>query len=592
MDFRRLFDIPSYQLAKYPQKVALAELVDHHWKKYSTRDCIDNINAYAAGLLDLGVKKGDRIALLAFSGSATWVILDLAIQQIGAISVPIHGTAVSETIQYILKHSESKICLTSTQEGYEQVQSLKPQLPDLKTIYTFRKVNALPSCQDWKTIPNEQHLATFQTFKAAIHEDDLSTIIYTSGTTGKPKGVMLTHKNLVSNIKSIIPLIPVNCDSTTFSMLPLSHIFERMVSLTYLVVGASLYFSSDINRFREEIREIRPHYFTAVPRILEKMYEEILSYGLSKGRKGKGLLRWALKIGEHYEEQKLRNLSYWFSLKLASLFIFRRWRKTLGNRVQGIVVGAAPLQEKLARLFSAAGLEVREGYGLTETSPVVSFNRFEPGMSKFGTVGLPIPGVEVKFAKAPEGQDGEILVRGPNVMKGYFKDEGSTKEVLDSFGWFHTGDTGHIVDGRFLKITGRQKDLFKTSSGKFVAPAIIETKLKSSPYIEECMILGYGKPFVTAIIIPSIPVLKNWCEEHNVHWTAPEFMIINPKVEKRMQEVVDRVNQNLEVHEQIRKFQLLHEPWTIASGKVTPTLKPIRSIIESQYAKEIENMYS
>ncbi|MCB0706089.1 MAG: long-chain fatty acid--CoA ligase [Saprospiraceae bacterium] len=591
MDFRRLFDIPAYQLTKYPQKVALADLVDHHWKTYSTQDCINEINSYSAGLLDLGVKKGDRIALLANNGSAIWMHLDLAIQQIGAVSVPIHGTALPETIQYILRHAEARICLTYDMQAFRQIEGFKSQLPDLKAIYTFFKTDDHPSCADWKTTPNEDHLATFQTFKAVIHEDDLSTIIYTSGTTGQPKGVMLSHKNLVSNIKSIIPLIPVNCDSITFSMLPLSHIFERMVTLTYLVVGASLYFSSKLEDVQEEIKQVRPHYFTAVPRLLEKMYEEVLSFGLSKGKKSKRILRWALKLGENYEEQKMRKLSFWIRMKVASVLVFRPWRKALGNRVQGIVVGAAPLQEKLARLFSAAGLDIREGYGLTETSPVVSFNRFEPGMFHFGSVGLPIPGVELKFAEAPPGQDGEILVRGPNVMLGYYKDEAATKEVINSDGWFHTGDTGKIIQGRFLKITGRKRDLFKTSSGKFVSPQLLETRLKSSAYVEECMIIGYGRPYVTALIIPSMSVLKNWCLENNVHWTAPAYMIINPKVEKRIAEIVEEVNDGLESHEKIRKFHLLEEPWTIASGKVTPTLKPIRKEIESQYAEEIKTLY-
>jgi long-chain acyl-CoA synthetase len=327
MDFRRLFDLPAYQLARYPQKVALAEKIDHQWQTYSTAECVQEINSFAAGLIDLGVKKGDRIALLASQGSARWMILDLAIQQIGGISVPIHGTAVPTTIQFILKHSEARMCLVHEPELYQIMEELNPQLPSLKSIYTFHQEPNIPSCENWKTPPTEEHLATFQTYKAAIHEDDLSTIIYTSGTTGQPKGVMLSHKNLISNIKSIIPLIPVNCDHTTFSMLPLSHIFERMVTLTYLSVGASLYFSNPQEKLTEQMQEIRPHYFTAVPRILEKMYELILTSGLSGGLRRKRLLRWALKLGEHYDERKMRNLRYWFSLKLCSALVFRRWRR-------------------------------------------------------------------------------------------------------------------------------------------------------------------------------------------------------------------------------------------------------------------------
>jgi long-chain acyl-CoA synthetase len=593
MDFRRLFDLLHYQLARYPQKVALAHKHNHRWQTYSTKASIEIINQASAGLMQEGLKKGDCAAIMTHQGSAIWNLLDFALQQIGVVVVPIHATIHARDMEYILKDAEVKCCFCGSLDLYEKVEKSRHQLPHLKKSFLFGpNPEGIPSFQDLLIEPEEKHLAAFQTFRAVIHPDDPATIIYTSGTTGKPKGVVLSHHNIVSNIKAIISLIPVNCDQTTLSYLPLSHVFERMVTYTYMAVGASLYYAESLDKLQENMQEIRPHYLASVPRMLEKMYERILQSKLRLGKLSKRILNWAIALGERFDERKQRNLFYVLQLRLASILVYSRWRRSLGGRVLGIVVGAAPLQEKLARLFSAAGIDIREGYGLTETSPVVSFNRFDPGLNRFGTVGIPLPGVEVMIDEPNENGNGEIWVKGPNVMKGYHKQPEETAAVMTQDGWFKTGDVGRMVDSRFLKITDRKKDIFKTSSGKYIAPQSIENLLKTSEYIEQCLVVGYRHSFVSALIVPSFPVLEAWCEENNVHWTAAQYMVINPKVEELMQSVIEELNEQLEPHEQIRKFLLLYEEWLVKDGEITPTLKPVRAIIEQKHEEKIKQLYT
>ena len=460
MDFFRLFDILAYQQAKYPQKVAIAHRNNLGWKAFSTQDCILECHRIAAGLLQLGLKKGDRIAIMSLAGSADWNFLDLGAQQIGVVVVPIHSGISNSQVTFILKDAGVKYAFADDYSLYQQLELAAAQYDGLKQIFLFQPERELPSLQQLKIEPEEKHLATFQTYKGVIHEDDVATIIYTSGTSGTPKGVVLSHKNIISNIKSIISLLPVNCDSVAVSMLPLSHIFERMVTYTYLVVGASLYYARDAQTAMDDVREIRPHYLTTVPRLLERMHDRIVEQAMEAKGLRKSLILWSLKIGERYGRRRRGDLLYWFKLRLANILVFRRWRWALGGRIQGVVVGAASLQEKLGRLFSAAGIDIREGYGLTETSPVVAFNRFDPGMYEFGTVGLPIPGVEIRINNPNENGVGEIQVKGPNVMVGYHNRPEETALVKSEDGWFSTGDVGQFVNRRFLKITGRKKDIF------------------------------------------------------------------------------------------------------------------------------------
>lgn len=590
MDFRRLFDILPYQESRFPNQVALASKAGLRWETYSTEACIRESNRVSAGLMDLGLKRGDKVAIIAPGGSPQWLFLDYGMQQAGIILVPIHAASSLEEVHYILQEAEVLYCVASNREHYERVMALKPRLPKLKGCFS---ISALPDAPSWEQLavePTPRHLEALQALRAAIHEDDLATVIYTSGTTGEPKGVMLSHKNLVSNIKGVMALIPADYTKRAVSFLPLSHIFERMVAYTYMAVGTSLYFVPADDRLADTIRELRPHYFTAVPRFLEKAYDNIHARINGSGVLFRKIGLWAITIGEHYKARHRFGWAYRLQLMLANVLVFHLWRRQLGGRVEGVFVGAAALQPRLGRLFSAAGVPVKEGYGLTETSPVIAFNRFEPGGTRFGTVGIPLPGLEVKI-DAPQGEDGEIIVRGPSVMMGYYQREEETRAVLDEAGWFRTGDVGRFVHKRFLQITGRKKDVFKTSSGKYVAPQEIETILKASPFVEDCLAIGFQRPFAAALIIPNFTALQQWCEEQGVHWTAPPYMVHNHKVLKFMEQEIAGINEGLPSHKRIRNILLLPEAWTVESGELTPTLKPRREVILAKLGKEVEALY-
>jgi len=594
MDFRRLFDILPYQQARYPQKIALADRQGINWNYYSTQDCLTQINKVSAGLLHLGLKKGDKVGIMTTLGSPRWNFLDLGMQQIGVITVPIHASISNTDLVYILRETVMKFCVVANRELYNKLMSIKDEVPFLQKIYTLEKLPDVPGWEDLIKEPTARHYESFQTYKAAIHEDDLATIIYTSGTTGEPKGVMLSHKNIVSNIKAIIALTPINASKRSISFLPMSHIFERMATFTYMAAGTSIYYVSNRDKLDEVIKEIKPHFFAAVPRFLEKAYEQIIERSQAKGKLIARLVNWAIKLGKRYKGSKKMNLLYWIKLLFADVLVYRIWRKGLGGKVEGIMVGAAALNPELGRLFSAAGLEVREGYGLTETSPVVSFNRFEPGGVRFGTVGIPVPGVEIKIDNDTIDEEGvgEILVKGPNVMLGYFKKEEETKKVLEEGGWLRTGDVGTIINKHFLKITDRKKDIFKTSRGKYIAPQRLENQLRLSPYIEQVMILGHNRPYISALIVPCFPILQQWCEENGVHWTGPQFMVLNPKVKQLFEKEIEAINQLLLNHERVKKFHLLHQDWSEQEGELTPTLKIKRDIVKDHYKKEIENIYA
>jgi len=591
VEYRRLFDIIPYQLAKYPQKAALVMRHERKWVPFSTKECIANINRVSGGLLKLGLKRKDTIGIITEAGSPQWNFIDFAAQQIGVIPVPIHAVSSIEEISFILNDANISNAIVGTKILYDKLQLANKKSGKLEKIYCIEKTkNAL----HWKGLisdPETKYLSEIEARKAAIHEDDLATIIYTSGTTGNPKGVMLSHKNIISNIKATISLVPVNCDKKVISFLPLSHIFERMVTYTYMAVGASVYYAESMEQVMSNIKSVRPHYFTCVPRILEKMYNGILDASKEKGRLQRKMVNWALKVGKRYPDSSKVSLLYWFKIKIADLFFYRKWRSMLGRRVEGIVVGAAALNPELGRLFAAAGIDVREGYGLTETSPVIAFNRFEPGGVRFGTVGMAIPGVEIKIDTPNENGEGEILAKGPNVMIGYFNRPEETKKVIDENGWFHTGDVGTIVHKRFLQITGREKDIFKTTTGKYVRPGMIADKLTRSSYVDHAMVIGFNKPYVAALIVPDYNQLKTWCDKHNVHWTAPQFMAINPKVIQFMDGLIDQLNEELSSTEKIRKFVLLFEPWNTTTGELTPTLKVKRKYIEEKYQLEIDELF-
>lgn len=591
MDFRRIFDIFAYQQARFPQKAALLGKEGLIWKSYSTQECLQTIHQLSAGLMDLGLKKGDKAALMALSGSPQWILTDIALLQIGVVTVSLHAASSQQELAYMLQDADVKYCFVANEELGHKIEKLMPQIPGMKGIYSVSNSTIWPGWQQLLKEPTSRHLEFLQAYKAAIHEDDLATIIYTSGSTGEPKGVMLSHKNIVSNIKATIAIVPMDYQHRVFSFLPLSHIFERMVTYTYICVGASLYFVEQQDRIMANLKEVRPHYFTAVPRFVEKLHDGILADARKRPAFASKLILWAVGVGERYQLRGALNPWYWLQLQVADWLVYPFWRRQLGGRVKGIIVGSAALQPKLGRLLSAAGMPVKEGYGLTETSPVVACNRFEPGGTRLGTVGIPIPGVAIKINPQEGEEDGEIWVKGPNVMLGYYNKPEATAAAFTEDGWFKTGDVGKIVHKRFLQITGRQKDIFKTSSGKYVAPQELESFFRASPFIEDLMVLGYQRPYVVGLILPDFSALEAWCKENKVHWTAPPYMIHNNKVIQFFNQHIREMNEKLPGYKVLRKFHLLHEPWTVAGGELTQTLKVKREILQQKFSKEIEALY-
>ena len=582
MDFHRLFDILPYQEARFAKDLALVRRIAGAEEGYSSQDLIKRTEAIALGLLEAGIRPGDRVGIIAKDNCPEWLFCDFAIQQTGAVVVPLHASATDAEIAFILNDSLMRFCFASEEALADRIRQAAPG--SLEKIWMFSDAwpeNALGSALQ----------PQLQSCMEAVKDADLATIIYTSGTTGEPKGVMLSHRNIVSNIKSVITLVPVDYTHRVFSFLPLSHIFERMVSYSYMAAGANIYYPEHSGTLIQDLRDVKPHFFTAVPRVLEKFYAGILSAVAKRPPVARRIMNWAMRLGLAYKTGRTFPPAYWIQLAIADFLVFRHWRRALGGHIQGIMVGAAALRPQLGRLFSAARIHIREGYGLTESSPVVSFNRFEPGGWRFGTVGIPIPGVEVQIAGPGENEEGEILVRGPNVMMGYYNRPEETGQVIDAEGWLHTGDVGKFVHKRFLQITDRQKDLFKVSGGRYVAPQLVEKALRESPYIENCLAAGADRSYVSALILPDFEQLQAWCEEKKIHWTAPQFMALHPKVLQFMQEEVDKCCEELPHYQRVKKIYLLHEPWTELSGHLTPTLKLRRSIILRQYERELADLY-
>jgi long-chain acyl-CoA synthetase len=578
MDFLRLFDLLHFQNHRYPQKIALAgRNSSGNWETYTTQQCIDITNHISNALLKIEVTKNDHIALIFSHSAPMWNFCDWGILQIGAVTVPIHSTAKITEINYILKDADIRYCIVSDENLLHELQS---QNIDFEGFIW---------CETLFSIEKNFDETAIQARKNAIFENDLATIMYTSGSTGEPKGVMLSHKNMVSNIKATLTITPLHCEKIAVSFLPISHIFERMVIYTYVAAGVSVYYSSSIDHIMPDIKEIQPHFFTAVPRLLERLYDGIQQNIKSRKKYEQKIIYWAFSLGEKYEDQT--NIWYKTQHFLADILVFRAWRKALGGKVEGILVGSAALRPNIAQLFSAAGIQIREGYGLTETSPAVSCNRFEPGGVRFGTVGIPVTGVEVKIEDPNELGEGEILVRGLNVMLGYYKKPEATRAVLSEDGWFRTGDVGKFVFKRFLKITDRRKDIFKTTTGKYIAPQVIETQILENPYIEQCMVVGFNQPYIGALMVPNFAALEKWCNENKVHWTSPQYMVINPKIIKFMSDQIDTLNISLIGIEKIRTFHLLHKAWTVENGEITPTLKIKRNIIAARFKNETAEMF-
>ncbi len=591
MDFTRIFDILDYQQQRFPQKAALAGMEQGQWKIWSTEEARRERDRISAGLLELRFRHGDRIGILAHCGSPRWTIADAAMMQIGLIPTPMHATSRPDELEHIIRDSGMRACFVS---NAAMAEKLRLADAPLEKIIGFEPIEDVMPWSELACEPGEHELEKIRYHREGIRPEDLATLLYTSGTTGSPKGVMLSHANIVSNVKSVLAITPLDSTVTAISFLPVSHIFERMVTYGYQAVGVSIWYADALDKVPDLLLQVRPHFMTAVPRILERTYERIMEQRRKMGFLGRKILDWAIALGEKYPSRGIERmpLQYRVQLWLARALVFRRWRKAMGGRISSISVGAAALQPRLGRLFSAAGIDIREGYGLTETSPVVSFNRFEPGGVHFGTVGIPAPGVDVRIADPDEQGDGGIEVRGPNVMMGYWNLPEETAARFTPDGWLKTGDVGRIEYKRFLKITGRHSEIFKTTSGKFVAPAYVEQQLLQSPFLAQCMVTGLNRPFVGALVVPNFDYLEAWCQENKIHWTAPQFMLHNPKIQKQYALEIERINEDhLGAPEKIRAFKLMEEPWTTDNGLLTPTLKLRRKAIEAKYTGEIEAFY-
>jgi len=587
----RLFDVIAYQLEKYPKEDMLAGKVDGKWIKYSTKAVAETTLQFASGLLQLGISRGDgstegkdKIAIVS-RNRPEWVLTDLACQQTGAVLTPIYPTISQHELVFVLKDAGARILFISDQEILDKVNAVRDQLPALKEVFSY---DPLPGVRHWTEIlslAKEEDYPKIEEIKKNTDPEELVTIIYTSGTTGTPKGVMLSHRNVVSNVVACIPYLPVHTSARALSFLPLNHIFERMVTYVYLTAGVPIYYAESMDTIADNLREVKPTIFTTVPRLLEKVYEKIMSKGLElKGIK-RALFFWALELGKQYEINKPLGGWYRFQLSIANALVFKKWREALGGNIQAVVTGAAACQMRLLKIFTAGRIPVLEGYGLTETSPVISVNRVDEKDRMFGTVGPIISGIEVKLA-----EDGEILCKGPNISMGYYKRPDLTADAIKD-GWFHTGDIGVIVNDKFLKITDRKKELFKTSGGKFVAPQPIENKFKESPYIEQIMVVGEDHKFTSALIVPSFPNLRNWCDKKGISYNGNDGLVKLPEVKDLFQQAVDKYNQFFSHVEQLKKFELMPQEWTVDGGELTPTLKLKRKVILEKYRNVIEGMY-
>jgi long-chain acyl-CoA synthetase len=596
-DPKRLFDCLDYHLeTSLPDMLAGKE--NGKWRTYSTKEVKETVDKLSAGLLNLGISRGDmtaegrdKVAIIS-KNRPEWLMVDLAVQQIGAILTPIYPTINVNELEFILNDSQVKIVYVNDQEGYHKVLSLKDRVPSIKEIYVFEQV---VNAKHWKEmlVPvTETIRQSIKSISDTIKYEDLVTIIYTSGTTGKPKGVMLSHRNILSNVMDSLSRFPPGEKMKALSFLPLNHIFERMVSYLYLFKGTAIYYAESLETIGDNLKELKPELFTTVPRLLEKVYDRIMSKGNELTGVKKKLFFWAHGLATKYEINKNMGVAYNIQLSLANKIIFKKWREALGNNIRCIVSGGAACQVRLIRIFTAAGLPILEGYGLTETSPVISVNGYYVKDRMFGTVGPLIDNVEVRIA-----EDGEILCKGPNVMLGYYKSPQQTAEVIIN-DWFYTGDIGMMVDengktpGRFLKITDRKKELFKTSGGKYVAPIAIENKLKESMFVEQVMVVGAEKKFVGALIIPSFSNLKDWARQNGIaNENSHESLIRNPKVIEMYADLVDSFNKYFNPVEQIKKFELLPNEWSVETGEMTPKLSLKRKVVMEKFRDTIERIY-
>ncbi|AEM69153.1 Long-chain-fatty-acid--CoA ligase [Allomuricauda ruestringensis DSM 13258] len=582
----RLFDFPYYQLEKYPLEKSLVTKSDGTWIATSTQQYIDKANAVSRALLRMGVKPNDKIAVISMTNRTEWNIVDIGILQIGAQNVPIYPTISEEDYEYVLNHSEAKYCFVSCGEVLEKVLSISSKIDKLEEIYSF---DELDNCKNWKEVlelgTDTSNQNDVGKLKDAVKPDDLATLIYTSGTTGRPKGVMLSHNNIVSNVVDSQVRVPFETGGTALSFLPVCHIFERMILYLYQYCGVEIYFAEGLDKISDNVKEVKPHVMSVVPRLLEKVYDAIIAKGTNLTGIKKKLFFWAVEVGLKFEPYGANGWWYEKKLGLARKLIFSKWKEGLGGNLSVMVSGSAALQPRLARIFAAAEMPVMEGYGLTETSPVIAVNDQRNKGWKIGTVGKMIDNVEVKIA-----EDGEILCKGPNVMMGYYKDPEKTAEVMTG-AYFHTGDIGEIDAEGFLRITDRKKEMFKTSGGKYVAPQLLENRFKQSRFIEQIMVVGEGEKMPAALIQPNFEFVKEWAKRHHIDLGSNDELVKNEKVIARMQEEVDWANQEFAKWEKVKQFRLTPDVWSVEEGHLTPTMKLKRKPVKEMYLDLYNDIY-
>lgn len=582
----RLFDFPYYQRDKFNLQKALITKQNGKWEATSSQGYIDKANAISRGLLKLGVKPNDKIAIISMTNRTEWNVMDIGVLQIGAQTVPIYPTISEDDYEYVLNHSEAKFCFVSCDEVLQKVLSISSKTKKLEDVFSF---DELKNCNHWSKVlelgKDESNQNKVEELKDAVKPEDLATLIYTSGTTGKPKGVMISHDNIVSNVIASEKRVPLKAGSRALSFLPVCHIFERMILYLYQYCGIEIYFAEGLDKIADNAKDIKPNVMTVVPRLLEKVYDAIVAKGSELTGIKKKLFYWAVELGLKFEPYGAKGWWYEKQLSIARKLIFSKWQEALGGEIEMMVSGSAALQPRLARVFAAAQMPVMEGYGLTETSPVISVNEIANKGWKIGTTGKIIERVEVKIA-----DDGEILCKGPNVMMGYYKDPEKTAEVITD-GYFHTGDIGEIDKEGFLKITDRKKEMFKTSGGKYVAPQLLENRFKQSRFIEQIMVVGEGEKMPAALIQPNFDFVYAWAEKHNLTIGANSDICINEKVIARFQEEVDKANADFAKWEKVKQFRLTPDVWSIDEGHMTPTMKLRRKIIKEKYSKLYNDIY-
>jgi len=589
MEVTRIFDLLERYATLFPKDDVFGAKRNGTWITYSTKDYIEISNNVSLGFLAMGIKKGDKIVTIS-TNRPEWNFVDIGMCQIGAVHVPVYSTLSDADFNFILRHSDAKIIFVSDKQIYNKIAPIVAQIPTIENIFSF---NELQDAKNWNEIVElgKQNTEKFQNqlvqIKSEIKPEDLASIIYTSGTTGVSKGVMLSHKNIVSNMKSAIDDLPLDNRHKILSLLPLCHVYERLVLYIFQYKGISIYYAENIATIVENIRELKVDGFNTVPRLLEKVYDVIMEKGAAlKGIKRK-LFDWAVKLGLRYEINNANGWWYALQLSIANKLVFSKWREALGGNIKYIGCGGASLQLRLARLFWAAGIPIQEGYGLTETSPLIAFNSYcYPGL-RLGTVGRIVKDVSVKIA-----DDGEILVKGPNVMMGYYKNPELTAQVIDNDGYFHTGDIGTLVDNQFLKITDRKKEIFKTANGKYIAPQVIENRLKESWIVEQAMVVGENEKFASALISPKFDVLRKWSHKNEITYNNNVEIIQHPKILQLFQTQVNEINATLGDYEKIKRFRLVPDEWNQNTGELSPTLKLKRKFIVEKYQQTLDEIYS